>query len=195
MPFGVVKRQPVPAPRRFAGIGGYVPTPKRLLLEIIALPDSACPGDRKHCSDVVKPPRFHRHCPHQTLSFDADNKFIEDVLLGGRRLDPNTVGRPDARPNVRENASQLASSFSDFDPSTGGADAAPDPVIGWLADGNGKALEAGEGQRRHSDRRQVFVPKCGQADAATPVSLIWLPSGQASVVEGAAMSISFNLWT
>jgi len=39
---------------------------------------------------------------HQILSTDAFNKLIEDVFLGGQRLDPATDGRPDPRPNVRE---------------------------------------------------------------------------------------------
>jgi phospholipase C len=39
---------------------------------------------------------------HQTLSFDAYLKLIEDRFLGGRRLDPATDGRPDPRPVVRE---------------------------------------------------------------------------------------------
>ncbi|MBV9365665.1 MAG: hypothetical protein JOY89_15625 [Solirubrobacterales bacterium] len=52
---------------------------------------------------------------HQTLSFDAYVKFIEDDFLGGRRLDPQTDGRPDPRPDVRENASQLGDLIKDFD--------------------------------------------------------------------------------
>lgn len=40
---------------------------------------------------------------HQTVSFDAFLKFVEDVFLGGDRLDPKTDGRPDSRPIVREN--------------------------------------------------------------------------------------------
>src|SRR5262249_19062938 len=40
---------------------------------------------------------------HQTLSFDAYLKFIEDDFLGSQRLDPSTDGRPDPRPSVREN--------------------------------------------------------------------------------------------
>ena len=39
----------------------------------------------------------------QTLSFDAYLKLIEDRFLEGSRLDPNTDGRPDPRPTVREN--------------------------------------------------------------------------------------------
>ena len=52
---------------------------------------------------------------HQTLSFDAYLKFIEDDFLGGARIDPSTDGRPDSRPGVRENAPQLGDLFSEFD--------------------------------------------------------------------------------
>jgi phospholipase C len=52
---------------------------------------------------------------HQTLSFDAYLKFIEDDFLGGARLDPSTDGRPDPRPDVREAAPQLGNLFSEFD--------------------------------------------------------------------------------
>jgi phospholipase C len=44
---------------------------------------------------------------HQTLSFDAYLRFIEDVFLGGQRLDPLSDGRPDPRPTVREEAPEL----------------------------------------------------------------------------------------
>ena len=37
---------------------------------------------------------------HQTLSFDAINKFIEDDFLDGQRLAPTNDGRPDPRPDV-----------------------------------------------------------------------------------------------
>ncbi|HLV81196.1 MAG TPA: alkaline phosphatase family protein [Chthonomonadaceae bacterium] len=52
---------------------------------------------------------------HQTLSFDAYAKFIEDVFLNSQRLDPNTDGRPDPRPDVRENQTVLGDLMSDFD--------------------------------------------------------------------------------
>ena len=52
---------------------------------------------------------------HQTLSFDAYLKFIEDDFLGGRRIDPQTDGRPDPRPDVRENAQILGDLTKDFD--------------------------------------------------------------------------------
>jgi phospholipase C len=50
----------------------------------------------------------------QILSHDAYNKFIEDVFLGGQRLNPATDGRPDTRPNVRENAPVLGDLARDF---------------------------------------------------------------------------------
>ena len=52
---------------------------------------------------------------HQTLSFDAYLKFIEDIFLGGQRLDPRTDGRPDPRPTVRESVPQLGNLLKDFD--------------------------------------------------------------------------------
>jgi phospholipase C len=52
---------------------------------------------------------------HQTLSFDAYNKLIEDVFLNGSRIDPKTNGRPDPRPNVREAIQQLGDLLFDFD--------------------------------------------------------------------------------
>ncbi len=52
---------------------------------------------------------------HQTLSFDAYLKFIEDIFLEGQRIDPQTDGRPDRRPSVRENNPQLGDLLNDFD--------------------------------------------------------------------------------
>jgi phospholipase C len=51
----------------------------------------------------------------QTLSPDAYLRFIEDDFLGGARLDPATDGRPDSRPDVRENLSLLGNLTKDFD--------------------------------------------------------------------------------
>src|SRR5262249_44862068 len=52
---------------------------------------------------------------HQTLSFDAYNKFIEDDFLGSQRLDPKNDGRPDPRPDVRETRKILGDLTRDFD--------------------------------------------------------------------------------
>ena len=44
---------------------------------------------------------------HQYLSFDNYNRFIEDLFMGGARLDPATDGRPDNRPAVTEAITQV----------------------------------------------------------------------------------------
>jgi phospholipase C len=64
---------------------------------------------------VISPYSRQGYVDHQTLSFDAYLKFIEDDFLGGQRLDPRTDGRPDPRPDVREDAPQLGDLAADFD--------------------------------------------------------------------------------
>ena len=64
---------------------------------------------------VISPYAKQGYIDHQVLSHDAYMKFIEDLFLGGARLDPATDGRPDPRPDVRENAGQLGDLVSDFD--------------------------------------------------------------------------------
>ncbi len=64
---------------------------------------------------VISPYAKRGYVDHQTLSFDAYLKFIEDDFLGGARIDPKADGRPDPRPTVRENAKQLGDLRKDFD--------------------------------------------------------------------------------
>jgi phospholipase C len=64
---------------------------------------------------VISPYARQGFIDHQTLSFDAYVKFIEDDFLDSQRLDPATDGRPDPRPDVREDAPQLGDLVSDFD--------------------------------------------------------------------------------
>jgi phospholipase C len=64
---------------------------------------------------VISPYARQAFIDHQTLSFDAYVKFIEDDFLGGQRLDPRTDGRPDPRPDVRETLPQLGDLTADFD--------------------------------------------------------------------------------
>jgi phospholipase C len=64
---------------------------------------------------VISPYAKTGYIDHQTLSFDAYLKFIEDDFLHGQRIDPRTDGRPDSRPDVRENAKILGNLASDFD--------------------------------------------------------------------------------
>lgn len=63
---------------------------------------------------VISPYAKPGYIDHQTLSFDAYLKFIEDDFMNGARLDPKTDGRPDPRPDVREDASVLGNLMNDF---------------------------------------------------------------------------------
>ena len=64
---------------------------------------------------VISPYAKRGFIDHQTLSFDAYLRFIEDDFLGGSRLDPKTDGRWDPRPTVRETVPQLGNLVADFD--------------------------------------------------------------------------------
>ena len=64
---------------------------------------------------VISPWARAGHIDHQTLSFDAYAKFIEDTFLGNARLDPSTDGRPDARPSVRDGSPGVGDLMNDFD--------------------------------------------------------------------------------
>jgi len=64
---------------------------------------------------LISPYAKRGYIDHQTLSFDAYLKFIEDRFLGGQRLDPATDGRPDPRPSVRENVAILGDLANEFD--------------------------------------------------------------------------------
>jgi phospholipase C len=76
--------------------------------------------DRNGCgfrvpSLIISPYARQGFIDHQTLSFDAINKFIEDDFLGGERLDPATDGRPDPRPDARDANPRLGNLAADFD--------------------------------------------------------------------------------
>ncbi len=64
---------------------------------------------------VISPWARAGYIDHQTLSFDAYLKFVEDLFLNGQRLDPATDGRPDPRPVVREDVAILGNLLNDFD--------------------------------------------------------------------------------
>ena len=63
---------------------------------------------------VISPYAKQGYIDHQILSFDAYLKFIEDDFLDGARINPQTDGRPDPRPDVRENAKILGNLANDF---------------------------------------------------------------------------------
>jgi phospholipase C len=64
---------------------------------------------------VISPYAKSGYIDHQRLSHDAYLKFIEDDFLSSQRLDPKTDGRPDKRPDVREEAPGLGDIANDFD--------------------------------------------------------------------------------
>jgi phospholipase C len=64
---------------------------------------------------VISPYARKGYIDHQTLSTDAYLKFIEDDFLGGARLNPKTDGRPDPRPDVREDLPVLGNLIYEFD--------------------------------------------------------------------------------
>ncbi len=64
---------------------------------------------------VISPYARRGYIDHQTLSFDAYLKFIEDDFMKQQRLNPRTDGRPDPRPDVRESQRLLGSLVRDFD--------------------------------------------------------------------------------
>jgi phospholipase C len=63
---------------------------------------------------VISPYARKGFIDHQILSSDAYLKFIEDDFLGGARLNPATDGRPDPRPDVREDQPLLGNLAADF---------------------------------------------------------------------------------
>jgi len=66
-------------------------------------------------SFMISPWARAGYIDHQTLSFDAYLKLIEDRFLKGERLDPRTDGWPDSRPTVRERIEALGDLSKDFD--------------------------------------------------------------------------------
>ena len=98
---------------------------------------------------VISPYAKQGYIDHQTLSFDAYLKFIEDDFLGGQRLDPTTDGRPDPRPDVRENVPhprrpRVATSTSPDAAAAAHPAAAPALLLTWAG---GRARLEGPGAR------------------------------------------------
>ena len=77
---------------------------------------------------VISPYAKHGVIDHQLISQDAYVKFVEDLFLGGARIDPASDGRPDPRPDIRENLPQVGSLLADFDFSQSPSPPAPLPV-------------------------------------------------------------------
>jgi phospholipase C len=63
---------------------------------------------------VISPYAKRGYVDDTTLSFDSYLRLIEDRFLGGARLDPKTMSRPDSRPTVREDVAKSVRNAFDF---------------------------------------------------------------------------------
>jgi phospholipase C len=112
---------------------------------------------------LISPYARQGYVDHQTLSFDAYLRLVEDLFVGGQRLDPETDGRPDPRPNVREDAAQLGDLLEEFDFSR-----PPRPPM-ILPPFRGESLQAadaassagGPPTRSTADEEQVYTVQVG----------------------------------
>jgi phospholipase C len=66
-------------------------------------------------SIVISPYAKAGYIDHNTYSFDSWLKLIEDRFMGGQRLDPETMSRPDSRPVVREETKIYGDILDAFD--------------------------------------------------------------------------------
>ena len=115
---------------------------------------------------VISPWAKKGYIDHQTLSFDAYAKFIEDDFLSGQRLNPRNDGRPDPRPDVRENIAILGNLVNDFDfgnppqphhtPGPTPSHSQPAPACDWSAAGGADVGGRPQGFDR-GDRSGAYV--------------------------------------
>ena len=71
----------------------------------------------------------------QTLSHDNYLKYVEDLFLGGQRIDPATDGRPDSRPTVRESSPVIGDLANEFDFTQ-----IPAPILASVAPNSGATV-------------------------------------------------------
>ncbi|MGH3506143.1 MAG: alkaline phosphatase family protein [Nocardioidaceae bacterium] len=64
---------------------------------------------------AISPYAKNGYVDHGVHSFDSYLRLVEDLFLGGQRLDPYTDGRWDPRPSVREEAEVLGDLLDGFD--------------------------------------------------------------------------------
>jgi phospholipase C len=137
---------------------------------------------------VISPYAKGGYVDHQSLSFDAYLKFIEDVFLGGQRIDPETDGRPDPRPSVREDVPELGDLLEDFDFSqpprlpvvlpthpTSREEALPNnpPSTGGPADNRAYLVQPGDTLSEIAERFGSSVEAIAQANGVENPNLIF----------------------
>jgi phospholipase C len=116
---------------------------------------------------VISPYARRGYVDHQTLSFDAYLKFIEDDFLSGSRLDPLTDGRPDPRPDVRESRPELGDLRKDFDFTQ--APAAPPTAVSLARPAPGGRARA---RKARQDARQTLAGSTTTVGAAPTTTTV-----------------------
>ena len=116
---------------------------------------------------VISPYARHGYVDHQTLSFDAYAKFIEDDFLGGQRLDPHTDGRADPRPDVRE-ALPILGNLAQRLRLHAEASAAADPVTSTYGARRGTAVEEDEAAAIAKPRAAELAPRSNSGYMCEP---------------------------
>ncbi|MGI8551786.1 MAG: alkaline phosphatase family protein, partial [Dehalococcoidia bacterium] len=114
---------------------------------------------------VISPYAKQGYVDHSTYSFDSYLRFIEDVFLGGQRLDPRTDGRADPRPDVRENlAGDLSRDFDFSQPPRPPLSLPLTPQLNAVSLEGGGLLVSG----------QHFAPSGAGTDTTNPVPSVQL---------------------
>jgi phospholipase C len=152
---------------------------------------------------VISPYARRGYIDHQTLSFDAYLKFIEDDFIGSQRINPATDGRPDPRPDVRENASQLGNLVQDFNfaqtpraPLILALNPPSDlvaPLPGQVATGTGK--KAGKGACTKKQRRQGLCNAAAAANLSGTVAKVSAARVQVVLKSGSTVNVRLTART
>jgi phospholipase C len=136
---------------------------------------------------VISPYAKQGYIDHQTLSFDAYLKLIEDVFLDEQRIDPETDGRPDPRPTVRENVPELGDLLEDFDfsrpprppvvrptyPTSGDTSSSSLPPLSEPATDIDYVVQPGDTLSEIAERFGLSAEMLGQANGIENLNLIF----------------------
>ncbi len=116
---------------------------------------------------------------HQLLSFDSYATFIEDLFMGGTRLDPAALGLPDSRPTIRDaltsatfadgHSEPIGNLMNEFDVSQ----APLPPLILSAHIPSGIKVNCGRNVGRVCTRRTVVVSWVPVGDAADAGSFVY----------------------
>jgi phospholipase C len=136
---------------------------------------------------VISPYAKSGYIDHQQLSHDAYLKFIEDDFLNSARLNPATDGRPDSRPNVREEAAGLGDLANDFD-------FTQSPLPALLLSPHPEPGPASEPPGSNTPSVELVTPSAGPESGGTAVTITGTNLSAATSVEfGSTDTTSFTV--